>query len=201
MFLSWKVTLGKPNQKYIIGKRWVKKNIPKSKRISKPLHENPEYGDIYDIGSHFLPDKPDQRINLWVCMETGTVLKSAPKLKKLIKPRPKPKVEAKPKSKVVPKKSKVKKTVIPKPEPKPEPEPVPEPVAIITPKKSSATTMNSVTEVKGIGKAAAEKLSAANIITIGDLISKHSQEIATLIGRKSDTQVKKWQDNAREMMK
>ena len=199
MFLSWKVILGKPDQKYIIGKRWVKKNIPKSKRISKPLHENPEYGDIYDIGSHFLPDKPDQRVNLWVCMETGTVLKSAPKLKKAIKSKSKPKVEAKPKPKAITKKPKVKKEVIPKPEPKPEP--VPEPVAKVAPKKPSATTLTSVSEVKGIGKAAVEKLSAVKINTIGDLISKHSQEIATLIGRKSDTQVKKWQDNAREIMK
>lgn len=201
MFLSWKIILGKPDQTYIIGKRWVKKNIPKSKRISKPLHKNTEYGDIYDIGMRFLPDNPDQRVNLWVCMETGTVLKSAPKLKKPIKSKAKPKVEVKLKPKVVPKKSKVKKTVIPKPGPKPEPEPVPEPVAKITAKKSSATTMTSVSEVKGIGKAAVEKLAAANIYTIGDLISKHSQEIATLIGRKSDIQVKKWQDNAREMMK
>ncbi len=46
-----------------------------------------------------------------------------------------------------------------------------------------------------------DKLAAAGVNTIGDLISKHSQEIATLIGRKSDVQIKKWQENAREMLK
>ncbi|MHA2306234.1 MAG: hypothetical protein ACXACU_12670 [Candidatus Hodarchaeales archaeon] len=195
--------MGKPDQTYIIGKRWVKKNIPKSKRISKLLHENSEYGDIYDIGMHFLPNNPDQRVNLWLCMETGTVLKSAPKLKKPMESKIRSKIAAKPKLQVSRKKPIVKTTTAPKPEPKPEPVPeiIAKPVKKASPKKASSTTLTSVSEVKGIGKAAFEKLAAVNINTIGDLISKHSQEIATLIGRKSDSQVKKWQDNAREMLK
>jgi len=192
--LSWKIILGKPDKTYIIGKRWIKKNIPKTKRISKPRHKNPELGDIYDIGMRYLPDNPTDQINLWVCMKTGTILKSAPKLKDV----PKPKVKTpKPKVKVVPKAPKAEKIV--KPKPKPEPEVAIEVKKI--PKKSSFTTITSTSEVKGIGKAAFDKLAAAGVNTIGDLISKHSQEVATLIGRKSDVQIKKWQENAREMLK
>jgi len=192
--LSWKIILGKPDKTYIIGKRWIKKNIPKTKRISKPRHKNPELGDIYDIGMRYLPDNPTDQINLWVCMKTGTILKSAPKLKDV----PKPKIKAsKPKVKVVPKAPKAEKTV--KPKPKPEPEVATEVKKI--PKKSSFTTITSVSEVKGIGKAVFDKLAAVGVNTIGDLISKHSQEVATLIGRKSDVQIKKWQENAREMLK
>jgi predicted flap endonuclease-1-like 5' DNA nuclease len=192
--LSWKIILGKPDRTYIIGKRWIKKNIPKTKRISKPRHKIPELGDIYDIGMRYLPDNPTDQINLWVCMQTGTILKSAPKLKDV----PKPKVKAsKPKVKVVPKAPKAEKTV--KPKPKPEPEVATEVKKI--PKKSSFTTITSVSEVKGIGKAVFDKLAAVDVNTIGDLISKHSQEVATLIGRKSDVQIKKWQENAREMLK
>lgn len=192
--MSWKIILGKPDQTYIIGKRWIKKNIPKTKRISKPRHKNPELGDIYDIGMRYLPDNPTDRINLWVCMQTGTILKSAPKLKDVPKSKVKP---PKPKVKVVPKAPKAKKIV--KPKPKPEPEVATEVKKI--PKKSSFTTITSVSEVKGIGKAVFDKLAAAGVNTIGDLISKHSQEVATLIGRKSDVQIKKWQENAREMLK
>lgn len=194
--MSWKIILGKPDQTYIIGKRWIKKNIPKTKRISKPRHKNPELGDIYDIGMRYLPDNPTDRINLWVCMQTGTILKSAPKLKDVPKSKVKP---SKPKVKVVPKASKAKKIVKPKPKPKPEPEVATEVKKIL--KKSSFTTITSVSEVKGIGKAVFDKLAAAGVNTIGDLISKHSQEVATLIGRKSDVQIKKWQENAREMLK
>lgn len=192
--MSWKIILGKPDRTYIIGKRWIKKNIPKTKRISKPRHKNPELGDIYDIGMRYLPDNPTDRINLWVCMQTGTILKSAPKLKDVPKSKVKP---SKPKVKVVPKAPKAKKIV--KPKPKPEPEVATEVKKI--PKKSSFTTITSVSEVKGIGKAVFDKLAAAGVNTIGDLISKHSQEVATLIGRKSDVQIKKWQENAREMLK
>ncbi len=194
--MSWKITLGKPDQKYIIGKRWIKKNIPKTKRISKSLHENSNLGDIYDIGVHFTPDNPTEPINLWVCIDTGTILKTSPQLKKVPTPKAKKVI---PKAKVAPKTSKVEETV--KVQPKPEPEPIETPKPKITAKKPSATTLTSISEVKGIGKAAYEKLTAANINTIGDLISRHSQEIATLIGRKSDAQVKNWQENAREMLK
>ncbi|MFX0171928.1 MAG: hypothetical protein ACFE9L_08410 [Candidatus Hodarchaeota archaeon] len=89
----------------------------------------------------------------------------------------------------------------PKPEsvPKVEPEPKPE-VLPTVPAAPAATKSTSITEVKGIGKAAFEKLSAANITTIGDLLSKHSQEIASLIDRKSDAQIKKWQETAKAML-
>lgn len=192
--------MGKPDQTYIIGKRWIKKNIPKTKRISKSLHENSELGDIYDIGVHFIPDNPTEPIHLWICIETGTILRSSPRLKAIPTPKAK-KVISEPK--VLPKPSKVEKTVQiqPKPEPEPKFEPTETPKPKIIPKKPSATTITSISEVKGIGNAAYEKLTAANINTIGDLISKHSQEIATLIGRKSDAQIKKWQENAREMLK
>jgi len=200
--LSWKIILGKPDRTYIIGKRWIKKNIPKTKRISKPRHKNPELGDIYDIGMRYLPDNPKNQINLWVCMQTGTILKSAPKLKDVPKSKVKP---SKPKVKVVPKAAKAKKAVKPKTKPEPIPKAKPEPEVATKvkkiPKKSSFTTITSVSEVKGIGKAVFDKLAAAGVNTIGDLISKHSQEVATLIGRKTDVQIKKWQENAREMLK
>ncbi len=199
--MLWKITLGKPEAPYIIGRRWVKKNIPKSQRISKAHHSDKKYGDIYDIGMHYLPEDPSQQVNLWVCMDTGSLLKKAPKIVGLPKSQPKPELkETKPK-KVAPKPAKK----VPKPiEPKietPEPEPVieepPQPKMVKTP---SFKTTTSVAEVKGIGKAAYEKLAAAGINTIGDLISKHSQEIATLIGRKSDAQIKTWQQNAKELL-
>ena len=191
----WKHTLGKPGSTYIIGKRWVKKKIPKSKRITKTLHKEPCSGAIYDIGLHYLPDDPSKPRQLWVCMTTGELLKKEPVL--IVKLKPKVK-KAKPKPIVTKLPAKVKmkaKPVVEKPSPIPEP--VAEPVKPTTP---TVNTLTPVSEVKGIGKAVYEKLSDANIKTIGDLISKHSQEIATLIGRKSDTQIKKWQENAKNML-
>jgi predicted RecB family nuclease len=87
----------------------------------------------------------------------------------------------------------------PKPKPKVEPKPelIPEPKK---PTEPSVTESTSVNQVKGIGEAAFDKLSSAGIKTIGDLLKKHSQEIATMIGRKSDSQIKKWQENARAML-
>lgn len=194
----WKHTLGKPGNTYIIGKRWVKKKIPKSKRITKTLHKEPCSGAIYDIGLHYLPDDPSKPKQLWVCMTTGELLKKEPVL--IVKP--KPKVEkAKPKLIVTKPPTKVKKKAKPVVEKlSPIPEPVAEPVKSTPPVTPTVNTLTPVSEVKGIGKAAFEKLSAANIKTIGDLISKHSQDIATLIGRKSDTQIKKWQENAKNML-
>ena len=195
----WKHTLGKPGDTYIIGKRWVKKNIPKTKRIAKALHKEPCPGAIYDIGSHYLPDDPSEPKQLWICMTSGMLLKKAPVLKSIPKPKPK-KVKPKPVVAKVPVKVKKKVEVVvekPVPEPEPIPEPTPEPTKAVTP---AVNTLTPVSEVKGIGKAVYEKLAAANIKTIGDLISKHSQEIATLIGRKSDTQIKNWQKNAQQML-
>lgn len=195
----WKQTLGKPGNTYIIGKHWLKKNIPKSKKIAKALHEESCPGAIYDIGLHYLPDDSSGQQHLWVCMETGQILKKSPKLKALPKPKvkkvkPEP-VKAKPPVKV---KKKVK-TVVEKPPPEPEVLPAPEPIPT-TPTAPAVNTLTSVSEVKGIGKAVYEKLAAVNIKTIGDLLSKHSQEIATLIGRKSDVQIKKWQEAAQKML-
>ncbi len=198
--MLWKHTLGKPGDTYIIGKHWVKKRIPKTNRIAKALHKEAACpGAIYDIGFHYLPDDPSERQHLWICMETGKLLKKAPVLKVKVKPKPK-KVKPKPVVKKPP--PKVKKKVVPVVEkpPKPLPEPVPELVKPIAPVTPAVNTLTSVSEVKGIGKAAYEKLSAANIKTIGDLISKHSQEIATMIGRKSDKQIKTWQENAQKML-
>ena len=196
--MSWKQTLGKPGNTYIIGKRWVKKKIPKSKRISKVNHKEKYPGAIYDLGERYLPDNPDKRQQLWICVETGTIIKKAPSTVAIPKPKPR-------KPKVVPAKKPEKKPTpvkkVPKPKPKPKPEPIPEPepevIAVEAPKFTKETSVN---EVKGIGKAAFEKLSNAGITTIDDLLGKHSQEIATLIGRKSDAQIKKWQDNALVML-
>ena len=199
--MSWKIILGKPEAPYIIGRRWVKKNIPKSNRISKAHHSDKKYGDIYDIGKHYLPEDPSKKVNLWICMETGSLLTKAPKIVGLPKSQPKPESKVIKPKKVTPKPAKkVSKPIEPKVEtPKPEPviEEAPQPKVAKTP---TIKTTTSVAEVKGIGKAAYEKLASAGINTIGDLISKHSQEIATLIGRKSDTQIKTWQQNAKEML-
>ena len=84
--MTWKLTLGKPGNTYIISKHWVKKNISKSKRLPKNLFKNlcPDY--IYNIGFHYLPNDPTQPQELWVCMKTGelymknkilTILKSS----------------------------------------------------------------------------------------------------------------------------
>lgn len=194
----WKQTLGKPGETYIIGKHWVKKNIPKSKRISKVLHKEECSGAIYDIGHHYLPEEPSKSQQLWVCMSTGELLKKAPNMKTMPKPRIK---KAKPKPEVTKPPKKVKKKIKPiDAEPIPAPEPLAEPVKPAVPAAPSTNTLTPVSEVKGIGKAVYEKLSAANIKNIGDLISKHSQEIATLIGRKSDAQIKNWQENAKKML-
>jgi hypothetical protein len=54
-----------------------------------------------------------------------------------------------------------------------------------------------VNEIKGIGKATAEQLTMVGIKTAADLLNLDSKAIADKIGRKSDTQIKKWQDNAK----
>ncbi|UCG03179.1 MAG: hypothetical protein JSW11_04155 [Candidatus Heimdallarchaeota archaeon] len=194
--MLWKHTLGKPGDTYIIGKHWVKKYIPKTKRVAKALHKESCPGAIYDIGYHYLPDDPSKQQHLWLCIETGKLFQKAPSLK--VQPKTKPKKE---KPKPVPKPPiKVKGKI--KPVEKP-PEPIPEPVAEPVKPTVAAPTINtltSVSEVKGIGKAAFDKLVATNIKTIGDLLSKHSQEIATMIGRKSDKQIKTWQENAQKML-
>ncbi|MHA1975414.1 MAG: hypothetical protein ACW98F_15260 [Candidatus Hodarchaeales archaeon] len=191
--MSWKQTLGRPGEEFIIGKRWLKKHIPKKFRVSKVNHKESCPGAIYDIGKHFLPSSTKVQ-HLWICMETGKILTKSPSVIAIPKPKPrkeKPVVAVKPKKKV----ALVKKAAKPKIEAKPEPAPKPvvKPVAKPTPQ---FTKESSVAEVKGIGKAAFEKLTAAGINTIDDLLGKHSQEIATLIGRKSDAQIKTWQDNA-----
>jgi predicted flap endonuclease-1-like 5' DNA nuclease len=194
--MTWKQTLGKPGDTYIIGKRWLKKQIPKSKRYSKANHKESCPGTIYDIGERYLPENPAKSQHLWICMETGAIITKTPKVTMVAKPRPpKPKVISAPKpKKVVPKVKKVAEPVV---EAKPEPKVAP---VVETVKKPSATKSTSVSEIKGIGKAAFEKLTNAGINTIDDLLGKHSQEIATLIGRKSDAQIKKWQDNALAML-
>ncbi|MHA1228842.1 MAG: hypothetical protein ACTSPV_19125 [Candidatus Hodarchaeales archaeon] len=196
--MSWKIVLGKPDTTYIIGKRWVKKNIPKSDRLSKALHKEKEcLGDIYYIGQHYYGDSQNL-VDLWVCMETGRLLTKAPNVIQVSREQPK----AKPKPKPQYKKKEPKKAEVVKPKEesveapakveaeKPKPE-------VKTPKALKET---SVSEVKGIGAAAFEKLSAAGINTIGDLLKMHSQEIAAAIGRKSDAQIKKWQENAKELI-
>ena len=195
--MTWKQTLGKPGDTYIIGKRWLKKNIPKSKRYSKANHQEKSPGAIYDIGEHFLPDNPTKRQHLWICMETGTIITKAPKVIAVAKPLP-----PKPKVKPAPKPKKVAPKVKKEPEPVVEVETKPKVEKVVEAAKTpSATKTTPVSEVKGIGAAAFEKLSNAGINTIDDLLGKHSQEIATLIGRKSDAQIKKWQDNALAMLK
>ncbi len=194
--MSWKQLLGSPGEEFIIGKRWLKKHIPKKYRVSKPNHKESSCpGAIYDIGERFLPSA-NKIQHIWICMETGQILTEAPSVIVIPKPKPrkeKPVAAAKPKKKVIPKK--VVKPKIPEPEPVPVPEV--KPVTKATPKFTKET---SVSEVKGIGNAAFDKLTTAGINTIDDLLGKHSQEIATLIGRKSDAQIKTWQDNALAML-
>ena len=195
--MLWKQTLGRPGEEFIIGKRWLKKHIPKKYRVSKVNHKESCPGSIYDIGERFLPSANKMQ-HLWVCMETGQILTKSPSVIAIAKPKPrkqKPVVAKKPKKVVTP----VKKVVKPKIEVKPEPAPVPE-VKAVTKSTPKFTKETSVSEVKGIGKAAFDKLGAAGIKTIDELLGKHSQEIATLIGRKSDAQIKTWQDNALAML-
>ena len=192
--MSWKHTLGKPGDTYIIGKHWVKKNIPKTKRVAKALHNESCPGAIYDIGFHHLPDDPSKQHHLWLCIETGRLFKKAPSLK--VQPKTKPKkVKPIPTTEPPVKVKEKRKPIIEKP-----PEPVPKPVKPVVPAAPTVNTLTSVSEVKGIGKSVYDKLAAANINTIGDLLSKHSQEIATMIGRKSDKQIKTWQENAQKML-
>jgi len=195
--MKWKQTLGKPGEEYIIGKRWLKKHIPKKNRVSKANHKEAYPGVIYDLGERFVPDV-NKTQHIWICMETGAIITKAPSILAIPKPKPrkeKPVVAAKPKKQVTPVKKVTKPVVEPKPEPTPEPK-----VEPVTKPASKFTKETSVQEVKGIGKAAFEKLAAAGINTIDDLLQKHSQEIATLIGRKSDAQIKTWQDNALAML-
>ncbi|MFW9904091.1 MAG: hypothetical protein ACFFFH_07160 [Candidatus Thorarchaeota archaeon] len=195
--MPWKHTLGKPGDTYIIGKHWVKKHIPKTQRVAKTLHNETCPGAIYDIGYHYLPEDPSKQHHLWLCIESGKLFENAPSLKKQPKTSPrkeKPKPVTKPPVKV---KKKVK-PVVEKPEPVSEP--IVEPTKPAVPAVPSVNTLTSVSEVKGIGKAAYDKLVEANIKTIGDLLSKHSQEIATMIGRKSDKQIKTWQETAQKML-
>ncbi|MFX0184144.1 MAG: hypothetical protein ACFE95_13760 [Candidatus Hodarchaeota archaeon] len=198
--MAWKITLGKPGDTYIIGKRWLKKKIPKTNRISKAIHKESCPGAIYDIGLHFTPEEPEKQQHLWVCIETGQILKKAPKMIPQAKPKPRilePKPMIKEKIVVPAIKKPISKTKpVPEPELEPEPESIPTKPAI-----PAATKSTSVEEVKGIGKAVFIKLSDANIKTIGDLLGRHSQEIATLIGRKSDAQIKTWQEKAKSMLK
>lgn len=195
--MSWKHTLGKPGDTYIIGKHWVKKNIPKTNRVAKVLHKEACPGAIYDIGFHYLPDDPSEQQHLWLCIETGELFKKAPSLKVQHKPKPK---KVKPEPVVTKLPVKIKMKVEPVVEKSPEAVSVPEPAKPAVPAKPTVNTLTPVSEVKGIGKAAYEKLSEAGIKTIGDLLSKHSQEIAAAIGRKSDKQVKTWQENAQKML-
>jgi predicted flap endonuclease-1-like 5' DNA nuclease len=195
--MKWKQTLGKPGEEYIIGKRWLKKHIPKKYRVSKVNHKESCPGAIYDLGKRYLPNAEKMQ-HIWICMETGQIITKTPSTIAVPKPKPrkeKPIVVPKPKTKVTPAKEVVKPKVEPKPEPEPEIE-----VKPVTKPSPKFTKETSVQEVKGIGKAAFEKLSAAGINTIDDLLGKHSQEIATLIGRKSDAQIKTWQDNALAML-
>ncbi|MFX0015682.1 MAG: hypothetical protein ACFFB2_12170 [Promethearchaeota archaeon] len=198
--MLWKQILGKPDDTYIIGKHWVKKNVPKTNRIPKTLHKESCPGAIYDIGFHYLPDDPSKLQQLWICIETGQLFKKEPLLGKKATPKPK-KVETKPivsKPPVKPKK-KAEPVIEKLPELEPEPKPIAEPAKPPV-SKPTINTLTSVSEVKGIGQAAFDSLTAANIRTIGDLLSKHSQEIATLIGRKSDKQIKTWQETAQKML-
>ena len=196
--MLWKHTLGKPGDTYIIGKHWVKKNIPKTKRVAKIMHNESCPGAIYDIGFHYLPSDPSKQHHLWLCIETGKLFAKAPSLKSQPKSKPK-KVKPKPVAKPPTKVREESKPVVEKP-PEAKPEPVAKPVKPAIPATPTVNTLTSVSEVKGIGKAAYDKLVAANIKTIGDLLSKHSQEIASLIGRKSDKQIKNWQENAQKML-
>lgn len=198
IIMLWKHTLGKPDDTYIIGKHWVKKHIPKTKRVAKALHTESCPGAIYDIGFHYLPDDPSNQHQLWLCIETGKLYEKAPSLK--VQPKTKPKkIKPKPLTKPPVKVKKKIKPFIEKP-PEPVPEPTTEPVKLAVPAAPTVNTLTSVSEVKGIGKAVYEKLVAVNIKTIGDLLSKHSQEIATMIGRKSDKQIKTWQETAQKML-
>ncbi|MFX0052747.1 MAG: hypothetical protein ACFE8U_15825, partial [Candidatus Hermodarchaeota archaeon] len=122
--MAWKITLGKPGDTYIIGKRWLKKKVPKINRTSKALHKESCPGAIYDIGFHFIPDEPEKQQQLWVCIETGQIFKKAPKLVPQAKPKPEkvvPRPVIKEKKKVTPVINKVKPEPVPKVEPEPEP--------------------------------------------------------------------------------
>ncbi|MFX0016972.1 MAG: hypothetical protein ACFFB2_15530 [Promethearchaeota archaeon] len=71
--MTWKHTLGKPGNTYVITKHWVKKNIPKSKRLPKLFSKEvcPDY--IYNIGLHYLPDNPKIPQEIWICLKTGVL--------------------------------------------------------------------------------------------------------------------------------
>ena len=158
---------------------YIKKHIPKTNRITKRRHLVKECpGDIYYLGFQKLPDFEEER-EVWVCMETGKLLFKKPKLRE------------------EPSASKKKSPVVKKPTvaEKPSPQKITKPKS----EKPSITKGSDIpiSEVKGIGAKAQEQLKAIKIETIAELLAKDSDEIAKLLGRKSDTQIKKWQENAR----
>jgi len=61
-------------------------------------------------------------------------------------------------------------------------------------------TKHPVIEVKGIGAKTLDQLTKINIVTAEELIARDPHEIAELLGRKSDTQIRKWQENARILL-
>lgn len=73
--MSWKHTLGKPGNSYIISKSWVKKNISKSNRLPKNVSKTICSDYIYYIGEHYTPDDPLKPVELWVCMKSGVLFK------------------------------------------------------------------------------------------------------------------------------
>ena len=111
--MSWKIELGKAAKPYFIGRRWIKKQIPKSNRISKALHkENLCPGDIYYIGKHFYENSKEM-IDLWVCMETGTILTKPPIYTKITPPTPKPQIQpSQPKFHITPEKKEIAKSAV-----------------------------------------------------------------------------------------
>ncbi|MFW9991341.1 MAG: helix-hairpin-helix domain-containing protein [Candidatus Odinarchaeota archaeon] len=171
----WKVKLVSDltSEHLVIGKKWLKKNIKESDAY--PSSCGRCNGTVYGLPATSW--KTPEGTAVFLCIDCGLLQKSAPKM-----PAKKPQVTVK-KDKAPPA-ANAKKAEKP----------------IKKAQESQKAVDLKVSEIKGVGKATAEQLAMAGIHTAADLLALDSKTIAAKIGRKSDTQVKKWIENAKEAM-
>ncbi|MHA1448836.1 MAG: hypothetical protein ACTSP4_05380 [Candidatus Hodarchaeales archaeon] len=175
----------------VAGKTWFKKNLKNATKYHRACVKCGNHVYAYDKWQ-----TADGRAVI-LCLTCGFLHNKAPAVKtaavKKKKRSEKPAVTVKKKETTA-----KKKTVAVEKQVKPEKvkiEPVKESKTAVDPKTID------ISEIKGIGKATAEQLRLAGINTAADMLALDSKTIATKIGRKSDTQVKKWLTNLNEILK
>ncbi|MHA2296896.1 MAG: hypothetical protein ACXADA_12760 [Candidatus Hodarchaeales archaeon] len=173
--MTWKIKLTSSitDSTLVIGRKWLKKNLKGTDLYPSACEQC--NGTVHGLSSGW---KTFDDLTVFVCFNCGFLHKSAPK----VTVKKQPVTKKKKKAKVEPKKA------VSKPKGK-------KPAEKAEPAKDAAKI--KVNEIKGIGKATAEQLTMVGIKTAADLLNLDSKAIADKIGRKSDTQIKKWQDNAK----